>query len=184
MSRIEAGRLALHNVPFCLQDLLDDLEAMFRVRAEEKGLSLSLERDAKLPGNVVGDEAKLRPVLVNMTGNAVKFTKEGEIFVSAEPVRQEEHKATLRFTVRDTGIGMSPEEIERLKLEDGVRLHESVKVELETYARESGREIVKPFLRVGLPSGRSMWSTKPTAPCRRRRTTRSLSPTPYQGTRM
>jgi len=114
MSRIEAGRLALHNVPFCLQDLLDDLEAMFRVRAEEKGLSLSLERDAKLPGNVVGDEAKLRQVLVNMTGNAVKFTKQGEVTLRARMEAAAETGPRLVLEVEDTGPGIPPEELEHI----------------------------------------------------------------------
>ena len=114
MSRIEAGRLALHNVPFCLQDLLDDLEAMFRVRAEEKGLSLSLERDAKLPGNVVGDEAKLRQVLVNMTGNAVKFTKQGGVTLRARIEAAAEAGPRLVLEVEDTGPGIPPEELEHI----------------------------------------------------------------------
>ena len=114
MSRIEAGRLALHNAPFCLQDLLDDLEAMFRVRAEEKGLSLSLERDAKLPGNVVGDEAKLRQVLVNMTGNAVKFTKQGGVTLRARIEAAAEAGPRLVLEVEDTGPGIPPEELEHI----------------------------------------------------------------------
>jgi signal transduction histidine kinase/CheY-like chemotaxis protein len=111
MSRIEAGRLALHNAPFCLQDLLDDLEAMFRVRAEEKGLFLSLERDANLPCNVVGDEAKLRQVLVNMTGNAVKFTKQGSVTLRARMEAPAETGPRLVLEVEDTGPGIPPEEL-------------------------------------------------------------------------
>ena len=111
MSRIEAGRLALHNAPFCLQDLLDDLEAMFRVRAEEKGLFLSLERDANLPCNVVGDEAKLRQVLVNMTGNAVKFTKQGSVTLRARMEASAETGPSLVLEVEDTGPGIPPEEL-------------------------------------------------------------------------
>ena len=111
MSRIEAGRLALHNAPFCLQDLLDDLEAMFRVRAEEKGLSLSLERDANLPCNVVGDEAKLRQVLVNMTGNAVKFTKQGSVTLRVRMEAPAETGPRLVLEVEDTGPGIPPEEL-------------------------------------------------------------------------
>lgn len=114
MSRIEAGRLALHNAPFCLQDLLDDLEAMFRVRAEEKGLSLSLERDANLPCNVVGDEAKLRQVLVNMTGNAVKFTKQGSVTLRVRMEAPAETGPRLVLEVEDTGPGIPPEELTRI----------------------------------------------------------------------
>ncbi len=111
MSRIEAGRLALQSAPFRLQELLDDLEAMFRGRAEEKGLALSLERDSNLPGNVVGDEAKLRQVLVNMTGNAVKFTKQGGVTLRARMEESVEAGPRLVLEVEDTGPGIPQEEL-------------------------------------------------------------------------
>ncbi len=111
MSRIEAGRLALHNAPFCLQDFLDDLESMFRVRAEEKGLALSLERGGNLPRNAVGDEAKLRQVLVNMMGNAVKFTKQGGVTLRARLEEGAEAAPRLVLEVEDTGPGIPPEEL-------------------------------------------------------------------------
>ena len=111
MSRIEAGRLALHSAPFCLQDLLDDLESMFRVRAEEKGLALSLERGGNLPCNAVGDEAKLRQVLVNMTGNAVKFTKQGGVTLRAHLEESAEAAPRLVLEVEDTGPGIPSEEL-------------------------------------------------------------------------
>lgn len=113
MSRIEAGRAALNPAPFDLGCLLDDLEAMFRQRAEAKGLRLTVVKAPGLPRFALGDEGKLRQILVNLLGNAFKFTSRGGIALRAS------FKAagkTGRFTaeVADSGPGMTHEESGRL----------------------------------------------------------------------
>lgn len=116
MSRIEAGRLTLNPAPFCLHDLLDDLESMFRLRAESRGLHLEMECDCDVPRYAVGDEAKLRQVLLNLLANAVKFTKEGGIAlrVHADSKTPADASVDLVVDVEDTGPGIGRIELERI----------------------------------------------------------------------
>ncbi len=116
MSRIEAGRLTLTPTPFCLHDLLDDLESMFRLRAESRGLHLDMERDDDVPRYVVGDEAKLRQVLLNLLSNAVKFTKEGGFALHARTDRRTPDAKTvhLLIDVEDSGPGIDGTELDRI----------------------------------------------------------------------
>jgi PAS domain S-box-containing protein len=112
MSKIEAGMTEVNRVVFGLQDLLDDLQMMFQSRAKAKGLRLIVERDENVPYHVLGDASKLRQVLVNLIGNAVKFTQRGgvAIRVRAEPAagRPAEDGQILRLVVEveDSGPGI------------------------------------------------------------------------------
>jgi PAS domain S-box-containing protein len=112
MSKIEAGRTTLNEADFCLHDLLSDLELMFRSRADARGLQLLVERDESVPRYVTADEGKLRQVLVNLMGNAVKFTETGGITlrvrVGAVEGKTLEDNASLRLMaeVEDTGPGI------------------------------------------------------------------------------
>ncbi len=109
MSKIEAGRVALQETSFDLNYLLDSMEEMFRLRAEEKGLALSFERTEVVPRYVRADEGKLRQVLVNLLGNAVKFTQDGGVTLQVTKVSED---GRLIFTVEDTGPGIVPHELE------------------------------------------------------------------------
>jgi PAS domain S-box-containing protein len=116
MSKIEAGRVTLQEASFDLYAMLDGLEEMFRLRAGEKHLSLSVRRAEDVPRYVRSDEAKLRQVLSNLLGNAVKFTREGSVALRVSltdiiPTAQYS-AATLHFEVEDTGPGIAPEELE------------------------------------------------------------------------
>lgn len=113
-SKIEAGRLDLEKVPFHLEDVLDNLANLISVKAQDKGLELIIATAPNMPMNLVGDPLRLGQVLINLAGNAVKFTEKGEIFVSAELERREDRKVTLRFSIKDTGIGMSREQSDKL----------------------------------------------------------------------
>jgi PAS domain S-box-containing protein len=115
MSRIEAGRLTLTQAPFCLHDLLDDLESIFRLRAESRGLHLDMEYD-DVPRYAVGDEAKLRQVLLNLLSNAVKFTKEGGVALRARTDGKDadDDSVKLLIDVEDTGPGIDRIELERI----------------------------------------------------------------------
>ena len=121
ISKIESGRITLNETVFCLHDLLNELELMFRSRVSARGLQLLMERDAaSIPHYVTGDEGKLRQVLVNLMGNAAKFTVTGGIVVRvradavAEKAGEDEAVLRLVVAVEDTGPGISTEEIGRI----------------------------------------------------------------------
>ncbi len=114
VSKIEAGKLTLEVEPFELDRLLEAVANVISVRAAERGLEVVFAVDPRVPSELVGDRMRLGQVLMNLAGNAVKFTDAGEIVVSVELVRRDEDHARLRFAVRDTGIGMSEEQRKRL----------------------------------------------------------------------
>lgn len=115
-SKIEAGRLDLNPIAFSLRQCLRETCKMLRVGAAEKGLAVEWEISGDVPDNVVGDPDRLRQVLYNIIGNAVKFTAKGGVYLSVVAESPCEEGAILRFTVRDTGIGI-PRDKQRLIFE-------------------------------------------------------------------
>jgi PAS domain S-box-containing protein len=113
-SRIEAGKLELESVDFELAAVLDELAAPLALRAWEKGIKLQCEVGPDVPSRFCGDPGRLRQILTNLLGNAVKFTERGEICVQSGLLEQTETDFLLRFTVRDTGIGISPEQQQKI----------------------------------------------------------------------
>ena len=113
-SKIEAGKLELETVDFDLRVLLDDFVAPLAVRAQSKGLEFICAVGPDVPGGLRGDPSRLRQILTNLVGNAVKFTQRGEISLRVRPLRQTTSEAVLRFAIRDTGIGISAETQQRL----------------------------------------------------------------------
>jgi PAS domain S-box-containing protein len=113
-SKVEAGRLELDQTELCLGDLLENVADLFNVRAEEKGIELVLDIAPDVPEHVVGDPLRIGQVMNNLVGNAVKFTEHGEIAIKVEQLERKDGISTLRFSVRDTGIGMSDEQVARL----------------------------------------------------------------------
>lgn len=113
-SKIEAGKLDLEQTPFSLTDVLDSLLDVVGVKAREKGLVLSVTVASDAPIRLMGDPLRLQQVLVNLVGNAVKFTAQGQVKLSVRVLSQGPAEATLRFEVRDTGVGMTPEQLARL----------------------------------------------------------------------
>ena len=109
MSKIEAGRVTLQETCFDLYGLLDILEEMFRLRTDEKSLTLSFARTEEVPQFVQTDEGKLRQVLTNLLGNAVKFTEEGGVTLRISKAYEDE---CLIFEIEDTGPGIAPDELE------------------------------------------------------------------------
>ena len=110
-SKIEAGKLDLSPAPFDLRELVDDTLRILSFRAEGKGLRLDSRVEPGTPGVVVGDAGRLRQVLINLVGNAIKFTARGEVVVSVGPgggAGDDEAEAVLGFAVADTGIGIPP----------------------------------------------------------------------------
>ena len=110
LSKIESGKFEIHQQPFQLRDWLRDLTAVFKHRASSKGISLSGSVDSDVPDHLVADPLRISQVLINLLGNAIKFTDAGgTIRVRASLEKQEASLAVLRFSVADTGIGI-PEE--------------------------------------------------------------------------
>ena len=114
VSKIEAGKLSLEATPFKLHAVLENLSGMLSVHAAQKGLELLFDIDAGAPDALIGDPFRLGQILANLTGNAIKFTDSGEVVVRVGIVERGEHEVRLGFTIEDSGIGMSQEEIARL----------------------------------------------------------------------
>ena len=105
-SKIEARKLDLESVDFSLRENLGDAMKALAFRAHQKGLELLYEVAADIPDVVVGDPSRLRQVVTNLVGNALKFTEKGEVAVHVEKIGGDENEVELRFAVRDTGIGI------------------------------------------------------------------------------
>ena len=106
-SKIEAGMLTLESIPFDLRQLMQETMRAHAMRAQASGLELVLDLDPALPQTVLGDPGRLRQVLTNLTGNAIKFTPRGEVIVSARLRASGDGMAQLQLDVRDTGIGIA-----------------------------------------------------------------------------
>ena len=112
MAKIEAGRLQLEKAPFDLGSLVRGVADMMRLRAQEKGLTLIVDQCSSFPRFIEGDEARLRQILINLVGNAVKFTERGGVTVRLG-TRQNDRQHLI-MEIEDTGIGIGPEDQERL----------------------------------------------------------------------
>ncbi|WP_421901805.1 PAS domain S-box protein [Maridesulfovibrio sp.] len=113
-SKIEAGKLDIEHVDFSLEDILDNLSNLISVKAQEKGVELFFRVDQDVPLNLIGDPLRLGQILINLCGNAVKFTSEGEIVVNIGVEEQRDKDIRLRFEVSDTGVGMTEEQKSKL----------------------------------------------------------------------
>jgi len=113
-SKIEAGRLDLEEIDFDLTTLLRESVSVLALSAHEKGLELIYRCDPHVPSQLRGDPGRLRQILVNLIGNAIKFTQHGETEISVWRDAETDDDAVLRFTVRDTGIGISADKVEQL----------------------------------------------------------------------
>ena len=111
-SKIEAEHLELESIPFDVAKVVHATASLLAVRAREKHLELLAEVAADVPRTVRGDPTRLRQVLMNLIGNAIKFTEEGEVVVSVTTEGPSDGRAALCFTVRDTGIGIAPEHMQ------------------------------------------------------------------------
>jgi PAS domain S-box-containing protein len=114
-SKIEAGKLDMENVDFNLENVLDNLANLITVKAQEKeNLEVLFATAQDVPHFLVGDSLRLGQVLINLANNAVKFTESGEIVISTEVYNRDEDRVTLKFSVRDTGIGLTQDQISKL----------------------------------------------------------------------
>jgi CheY-like chemotaxis protein len=114
ISKIEAGKLAIEAVPFDLHHCIESTLKALTLRAREKQLTLHTKIAPDVPRGIVGDPVRLRQILLNLAGNAVKFTAHGEVIVSCFRELDDHGKAQLHFTVRDTGIGIAPDKVRHI----------------------------------------------------------------------
>jgi len=108
-SKVEAGRLELESINFSLRNAVEDVAYTLARRAQDKGLEMACLVDPDLTSDLRGDPGRLRQILVNLVGNAIKFTHQGEIVIRAEPIEETETGVVIHFAVQDTGIGIPPE---------------------------------------------------------------------------
>lgn len=113
-SKIEAGKLELDTQPFKLHELLNGCVGLMNVSARAKGIQLALQLDLALPRVVCGDAGRIKQVLINLLGNAIKFTEVGEVTLQVSILTLTSSVCQMRFAIRDTGIGISPEGVARL----------------------------------------------------------------------
>ncbi|RLA94834.1 MAG: hypothetical protein DRG69_04515, partial [Deltaproteobacteria bacterium] len=106
LSKIEAGRLELERTEFELGELVETTAATLATRAHKKGLELACRISPKVPKRVIGDPMRLRQVLVNLVGNAIKFTEKGHVLINVEEKERKGNHSTVLFSVSDTGIGI------------------------------------------------------------------------------
>jgi two-component system sensor histidine kinase/response regulator len=108
-SKIEAGKLDIDAIDFNLGDCLGDTMKTLSLRAHQKGLELAFEIEPDVPDAIVGDPGRLRQIILNLVGNAIKFTEQGEVVLSVQLLTNVQGEVQLRFTVADTGIGIAPD---------------------------------------------------------------------------
>jgi two-component system, sensor histidine kinase and response regulator len=105
-SKIEAGKLELEAIEFDVRETVEAIVKILGIRATAKNLKLGVDLDAAIPSRVLGDPGRLRQILINLTGNAIKFTERGEVVIRAEQSRETAGELELHFSVEDTGIGI------------------------------------------------------------------------------
>ncbi|MBU1365933.1 MAG: response regulator [Gammaproteobacteria bacterium] len=108
-SKIEAGKMEFESLAFSIQDTVLEAARVLAVSAHKKGLELVADVRSDVPARIVGDPTRLRQVIINLIGNAIKFTEQGEVVLEVSIEQQTEHSIYLRFSIRDTGIGVPPE---------------------------------------------------------------------------
>src|SRR4029077_10100156 len=113
-SKIEAGKLEIEAIPFDLRESLGETMKSLSVRAHEKGLELISEVQPEVPEALIGDPGRIRQVLVNLVGNAIKFTETGEVFIDVREESHEDKVTRLHFAVKDTGVGIPAEKQEKI----------------------------------------------------------------------
>jgi signal transduction histidine kinase/CheY-like chemotaxis protein len=113
-SKLEAGKMEIEVIPFSLNEVLDNLSTICMVRCQSKKLELVFDRDPQLPDYLCGDPTRLGQILINLAGNAIKFTEHGYIVVEVKQVSRQGDQVAVHFDVRDSGIGMDEEQLGRL----------------------------------------------------------------------
>ena len=111
LSKIESGQLAIESHPFNIKNTLKHVYNLLKIKADQKRLEFSLFLDANMPELVIGDKGRLNQIIMNLAGNAVKFTEVGEVLISVKKLAETASTLTLRFSIKDTGIGIIEEKL-------------------------------------------------------------------------
>ncbi len=114
LSKIEAGKIVIENIDFDLREIVQSVKDMLLLKFEEKGVELRITVDPAIPRRVIGDPTRINQVLINLAGNAVKFTEKGYVEVKATLVKKEGAKLRIKLDVIDTGIGIAPEYVDTI----------------------------------------------------------------------
>ncbi|TPN84810.1 PAS domain-containing hybrid sensor histidine kinase/response regulator [Aquimarina algicola] len=129
-SKIEAGKLALHKTDFNLRELISNISRGFKIKAEEKGLTYKMAIDTSVPKFIIGDQLRLNQILLNLLGNAIKFTHKGEISISVIAKETTNNKISIDFSVRDTGVGIPQNKLKNI-FESFYQIHKPGKNKIE-----------------------------------------------------
>lgn len=111
LSKIESGRLLMESLPFKIKTTLSHIYNLLKVKAADKGLEFSLFMDPSIPDIVIGDPGRLNQILMNLAGNAIKFTLTGEVIIAVKKLNETDQMVSLRFSIKDTGIGIPEEKV-------------------------------------------------------------------------
>ena len=114
LGKIEAGKMELEHIDISLREVVDLVIQTMQYKADAKGLKLRMSYDENIPQVLIGDPTRINQVLVNLVGNAIKFTESGQVFIKVKLIGFKEQWAKIRFEVKDTGIGMLPEQLDRI----------------------------------------------------------------------
>ncbi len=112
LSKIDAGKMELERVPFIVRNLLGNLEEIMKFKSDEKNLSFEIEIDPDIPECIVGDPVRLNQILINLTGNAIKFTELGDVKIICRQISRHNNISTISFSVKDSGVGIAPDKID------------------------------------------------------------------------
>ena len=113
-SKIESGKMELENKDFDMRIIIEEVLDLFSGKAAEVGLDLIYQMDYNVPSQIIGDSLRLRQILLNLVSNAIKFTQQGEIFIGVHLLSADENEVELAFEIRDTGIGIPQDKLDRL----------------------------------------------------------------------
>ena len=114
LSKVEAGKMQVESIPFSPRQLVEDVQSLLSQQAREKGLEFTVQYESLLPEKIHSDPTRLRQILINLIGNAVKFTAQGSVTVRVSCPKPESIRPELEFEIVDTGVGLSPEQQQRL----------------------------------------------------------------------
>jgi signal transduction histidine kinase/CheY-like chemotaxis protein/ligand-binding sensor domain-containing protein len=114
ITKIDSGKIEFENIEFTLDEMLETVHATIQFKAEEKGLSLAYYTDKDIPPVLLGDPVRLGQVLINIAGNAIKFTERGKVEIHCRLIRKDDSSVTIEFEILDTGIGIPEDKIEKV----------------------------------------------------------------------
>src|SRR5690606_687221 len=114
LSKIECCKLTIESNPFKIKEVIKNVYELLKIKANEKGLKLNIDIDNRIQGYVNGDKLRLNQILTNLIGNAIKFTNEGSICLSANILKESEKDIEIEFKIKDTGIGIKQDRLEKI----------------------------------------------------------------------